>query len=250
MLAFLNMVEKKGNGMPSTVVICADQWLFGNSFKEKRWLENREEALEMMQKTGVKSLSKIPSKGNMEKEWIKELFSVRYLIRSVMSRGKVEKFEVCQSIQPDKMMFLPDGSRSIPQRVLNASEKEISERAHDYFNSSKDEYFTQLDTFQCILFEHIINYLDDHHCNVLLFIPPFHPETISLYEQSNQTSGIFKAESYLQTFAKTHHLKLIGDNHSEDMSLSIADFYDGVHLKPKSLNMYFQTKGKISELIQ
>jgi len=250
MYAFLNMVEKKGNGLPHTVVICADQWLFGNSFGEKRWLENRSEAIGMMQKAGVSQLDKLPHQWNMQKEWIKELFSVRYLMRSILNRGKVEKFEICQAVEPDKMMFLPDGSRSIPQRVLNTAEKEIAENARNYFYTSKDECFTRLDAFQCELFEKLINYLEVNHCQVLLFIPPFHPETIRLYEQSSQTNGVLKVEDYLHDFAKGQSVELIGDNHSEAMNLSLADFYDGVHLKPESINRYFQDQGKMSELIQ
>ena len=244
MYAFFNMIEKKGNGLPSMVIICADQWLFGKSFAEKRWLENRPEVIEMIQKAGINTLDKFPSRWNMDKEWIKELFSVRYLARSVMNRHKVNQFEVCQSWQPDKMMFLPDGSRSIPQRVINASEEKISEDAKNYFYTSKDEYFKELDPFQCKLFEQLINYLNDKHCSVLLFIPPFHPQTVRLYEQSNQTSGVFMAESYLRTFARSHNIQLLGDNHPDSLNLSSIDFYDGVHLKPESVNRYFQVHFK------
>ena len=241
MYAFLNLVEKKGKDLPDTIIVCADQWLFGNSFTEKRWLENRSEAIEMIQKVGIIPLKKFPSKWNIDKEWIKELFSVRYLFRSVRSMGKVEKFEVCQSFQPDKMMFLPDGSRSVPQRVINAPEKEISENARNYFNASKDEYFTELDKFQCTLFEGLIKYLNANHCKIILFIPPYHPETLRLLEQSNQTSGVMKAEIYLQIFAQTYNLELIGGNHTDSLNLSAIDFYDGVHLKPESLNRYFKS---------
>lgn len=240
MYAFLNLVEKKGNGLPHTIIICADQWLFGNSFTEKRWLENRPEAIEMIKKAGIKPLKNFPSRWNIEKEWIKELFSVRYLFRSVRSMGKVEKFKICQSIEPDKMMFLPDGSRSVPQWVINAPEKEISENARNYFYDTKDEYFTELDKFQCTLFEGMIKYLTTNHCKVILFIPPYHPETLLLLEQSNQTTGVLKAKSYLMAFAKIHNLELIGGNHPDSLNLSASDFYDGVHLKPESLNGFFK----------
>ena len=240
MYAILNLVQKKGNGLPHTIIICVDQWLFGKSFAEKRWLENRAEAIEMIQKAGIIPLKKFPYKWNIDKEWIKELFSVRYLMRSVRYMGKVEKFEICQSFEPDKMMFLPDGSRSIPQRVIDASEKEISENAHSYYYVSKDEYFTELDKFQCTLFEGMMKYLTANHCKVILFIPPYHPVTMHLLEQSNQTIGVLKAESYLKTFALTHNLKLIGGNHADSLNLSAIDFYDGVHLKPESLNRFFK----------
>lgn len=240
MYAFLNLIEKKGNGLPHTIIICTDQWLFGKSFAEKRWLENRSEAIEMIQKAGIIPLKKFPSKWNIDKEWIKELFSVRYLFRSVSNMGKVEKFEVCQSFEPDKMMFLPDGSRSIPQRVIDASEKEISENAHSYYFASKDEYFTELDKFQCTLFEGMMKYLTANHCKVILFIPPFHPETLRLLEQSNKTIGVLKAESYLKTFVLKRNLELIGGNHTDSLNLSAIDFYDGVHLKPEALNRFFK----------
>lgn len=243
MYAFLELVERKDRGLPKTIIICADQWLFGNSFVEKQWLENKSEFLGMAKKVENLPLNNIASKWDLNKEWIKELFSVRYLFHSLKYRGRTEKFEICQSIEKDKMMFLPDGSRFIPEWVINTPENEVSGKARNYFYSSKDEYFTELDQMQRKLFSGMIKHLKSWNCKIILFIPPYHPETYQLLEQSAQTSGVFKAETYLLNFARENDLIIIGSTNPTSINIGKAHFYDGVHLKPESLKHFFTSKG-------
>jgi len=242
MYAFLELFERKDQGLPKTIIICTDQWLFGNSFVENQWLENKPEFMAMAKKIDL-PLIKIAPKWDLDKEWIKELFSVRYLARSLKSRGKTEKFEIDRAIDREKMMFLPDGSRYIPERVINTPEKEVSGKARNYFYSSKDEYFTEISQMQCSLFSGMIKYLKSRNCTVILFVPPYHPETFQLLEKSGMTSGIFKAETYLRTFARANELKLIGATNPDSLNMIVGDFYDAVHLKPESLNHYITSKG-------
>ncbi len=242
MYAFLELFEQKKSRMPQTIIICADQWLFGNSFMEKQWLENKAEFMAMSKKMEYLALGPVESKWDLDKEWIKEFFSVRYLYRSLRARGKTEKFEICQSIDPNKMMFLPDGSRCMAERVINTPEKEVQEKAHNYFYSSKDEYFTDLDPGQCHLFSALIKHLKELNCRIILFIPPYHPETFRLLGKSEKTSGIFKAEAYIRSFAIENDLAIIGATNPESLTMGTADFYDAVHLKPESLNDFFRSK--------
>lgn len=243
MYVFLHLIEEKQSDLPPTVIICADQWLFGNSFVEKQWLVNRSEFTKMAKKIGGVPLNEFPPKWDLDKEWIKELFSVRYLIRSGRRFWKTEKFEICESVNNEKMMLLPDGSRFIPERVVNAPEIEVSQMASNYFYSCKDEHFAELDPLQCKLFAGMVDYLKKQNCKIILFVPPYHPETYQLLKQSPQTIGIFKAESYLRDFALEHDLQILGGTNPDDSELSANDFYDAVHLKPKSLSNFFKNKG-------
>jgi hypothetical protein len=241
MYAFLNLFEKKQKPiMPQTIIICADQWLFGSSFSEKRWLNYRGDFVEMLQTTGDLSASQFPSKWVLQKEWIKELFSVRYLVRSFRQRGKTETFEICNSIADNKMMFLPSGVRLLPKDVVNASEDEIKQRATDYFYSSGDEHFNKLSVLQCQLFEDFVNHLKAKKCEVILYIPPYHPETYRLMQQSPKYKGVFKVDDYLLRVAKNYQLKVAGATNPSKLNLSAADFYDGVHLKPEVLEDVFK----------
>ncbi|WP_159518785.1 hypothetical protein [Sunxiuqinia indica] len=240
MYAFLNLFEKKQKRLPETVIICADQWLFGNAFAEKRWLNNRVDFVEMLQKASDLSERQFPSKWELQKEWMKELFSVRYLVRSLRQRRKTENFEICNSIAVNKMMFLPSGVRLLPNDVVNASESEIERRATDYFYSSRDEYFNELLVLQCQLFEDLVNYLKSKKCEVILYIPPYQPETYRLLQQSPQCKGVFKVDDYLLREARNYELKVAGATNPSKLNLSAADFYDGVHLKPEVLEDVFK----------
>ncbi len=243
MYAFWELFERKNRELPQTIILCADQWLFGNSFVEKQWLENKAEFMGMVERTGDLPAYQTASKWELDKEWIKELFSVRYFMRSLETREKTEKFEICQFPRKDQMMFLPDGSRSIPERVADAPQKEVTEKAGNYFYASKDEYFTEIDSLQCKLFAGLIKHLKSRNCQIVVFIPPYHPATFKLLKQSGQTSGVFKAECYLHAFAAENGLTLIGANNPDSLQLSASDFYDAVHLKPAAVNSYFTSTG-------
>lgn len=240
MYAFLNLFEKKQGKLPKTIIICTDQWLFGKAFSEKRWLNNRSDFKEFLETTSDIPIGQFPSKWTLQKEWIKELFSVRYLLRTIKQMGKTETFEICDSIVRNKSMFLPDGSLHLPEQIVNASKNEIKKRATNYVFSSKDEYFEKLSSLQCHLFENMIQHLKAQNCRVILFIPPYNPETIKLFEKMPETSGIFKSNQYVLDFAKKQNLQVVGNSFPEKLNLSAADFYDGVHLKPQALMSLFK----------
>lgn len=235
MYAFVNLFEKKSGKFSEEVIICTDQWLFGNSFSEKRWLYNRRDFMEMLHKTGDIPTQQFPSKWELDKEWIKELFSIRYLLRSIKQMGKTEMFEIHDSIASDKMMLLADGSGFLPPKVISLSEDEVKAKGMAYFYSSPDERFRELSPLQCQLFENLILYLKSKKCKITLFIPPYHPETFNLYKQSSKTSGIFKVDHYLNDFAKRNDLKIIGCTDPSALNMTSIDFYDAVHLKPQAL---------------
>jgi hypothetical protein len=238
MLAFLKLfTEKPTKQLPQTIVICADQWLFGNSFTEKQWLVNRKEAIEMAKIVGFSDWKKFQSKWELDKEWITELFSVRYMVRSISSFGKVEQFKICESINNKRMMFLPDGSRLISESITHFPEQEAAVKAKNYFLSSNDERFVALNQFQCQLFEAMISYLAaDKSRNVVIYIPSYHPEIYDMIRKSEETSGTLKTETFILGLANYHHIKVIGATNPGDMQLKASDFYDAVHLKPEVLN--------------
>lgn len=241
MYAFVDLTLNKQNGLPGEIIICCDQWLFGNSFTEKRWLYNRENFIRILQKSGKISPGKFPGKWELQKEWIKELFSVRYAMRSLKQFGKTEKFEIRDNVLPEKSMLLPDGSRLLPLQIAEAGTEEVNEKAKAYFYSSHDEMFTQLDSLQCRLFENLISYLQKRDCKLTLFIPPYHPLTWQLLHQSEKHTGIFKVDNYLQNLAEKYTFNLVGATNPSALNLTSVDFYDGVHLKTEALSPIIYT---------
>ncbi|SHF90481.1 hypothetical protein SAMN05444274_11249 [Mariniphaga anaerophila] len=239
MYAFVDLMGKKTNTVPKKIIICCDQWLLGNSFTEKRWLYNRKNFINLLKKSGNISPSAFPRKWELQKEWIKELFSVRYFIRSIKLLGKPEKFEIRNTVVEGKAMLLPDGSRILPSQIANPNPKIAEEKAKNYFYASSDEVFTRLDPAQCQLFENLIGYLQEKNCKITLFIPPYHPLTWQLMHNSESHSGIFEANDYLLNIAERNKICVIGATNPSVLNLSPADFYDGVHLKTEALFRLF-----------
>lgn len=239
MYVFTNILSQL-DGLPSTIIICADQWLFGDSFSEIRWLNNRKDFKELFKQIDTTSNYKIPSKWKLDKEWIKELFSVRYMLRSLRYPKKTETFEITDTIVPSEMMLLPDGSRILPSEMTNVSAEESRKKALDYFYSSTDEHFNSLSEIHCQLFENLIAFFRQNNCQVIVFIPPYHPEAIRLFRESVQTEGIFKVDNYMKKLSEKYDFKIIGGTDPELLELSGDNFYDAVHLKPSSLANLFQ----------
>lgn len=236
MYAFVNLMEDKQGDFPGEVIICCDQWLFGNSFTETRWLYNRENFIRLLQKTEDIPARKFPTKWKLQKEWLKELFSVRYFIRSIKQGKKKEQFEIEETILPEKATLLPDGSRVLPLRITETTPNETEEKAVQYFLSSHDEMFNQLDSFQIRLFENLVLYLRKKNCKLTLFIPPYHPTTWQILRESKQHSGIFKVDAYLLNLANEYQFNVVGSTNPSVLGLTEKDFYDGVHLQPSALS--------------
>ncbi len=237
MYAFINLVEKNWNSLPEEVIICCDQWLLGNSFKEERWLYNRNDFIAFLKKSSNISPHNFPRKWLLQKEWLKELFSVKYLIRSLAHLRNKEHFEIQDTVSSGKTMLLPDGSRLLPAQIIDATPKEITKRAENYAFTSHDEMFSQLEPLQCSLFKNLISYLVQKNCKITLFIPPYHPLAYKLLSQSEKHSGIFQIDGYLLKLTKQYHLTLMGATNPSVLNLTPSDFYDGVHLKPESLSL-------------
>lgn len=242
MYAFINLLEEKDRELPETIIICADQWLLGNSFSEKRWLFNRDQFVKLYGNIAPNIDYTVPLKWELQKEWIKELFSVRYLIRALRTFGKTEPFVIEHQIDSSKTMLLPDGSRSLPQKLITASPTEINQLAKDYFYQSKDEQFTEVSKIQKQLFIDFIRYLQEKSCEVILFLPPYHPETFRLISQSEKHTGVLKAETFFQQFAQQNNIPILGGTNPAAMNLKADDFYDAVHLKPNTLNCLFKQR--------
>ena len=109
MYSFVYLIENKWGKLPENIIICVDQWLLGNTFKEKQWLVNRSSFIEMVKRTNCNKGFKIPSRWELDKEWIKELFSVKYLVRTIKLRGKSEEFNISDTCEANiRSTFVPD----------------------------------------------------------------------------------------------------------------------------------------------
>ena len=239
MYAFINLFDKKDGPFPQEVIICVDQWLFNKNFTEKRWQQNRDDFFELLQQTSLSKKS-YPSKWSFQKEWIKELFSVRYLIRSLRYHDKAIQFKVVATIDSTKMNLFPDGSRYLPEKISCPSESELHQSVENYVRTSNDEHFSVLSAQQCKLFEPLLKLLQKKQCKISLFIPPFHPLATKSYASNPKTSGLEKANKYIMQFENQENINVIDCTDSLKFQFQPDNFYDAVHLKPAVLNAIFE----------
>ncbi|HYQ56869.1 MAG TPA: hypothetical protein VEP89_05920 [Draconibacterium sp.] len=239
MYIFISLLEQQHFKYPEKVFICCDLWLFGNSFSEKRWLQNRSDFISLAEQSTTIPLKNIPPKWEIQKEWITELFSTRYLLRSVKTKGKKQEITICEKVDSTQMMLLPDGTRLSPARVTNINEVKTEELARHYFYNTDDEHFATIDPTQKILFDQLLILLKKKGSKPILYIPPYHPTTYELIKNEDQTKGIFQANDYVGLVAQQNNIKVVGAINPFDSGLQKSDFYDGVHLKKAALEQLF-----------
>jgi len=238
MFGFLGIYLEK-NQFPREIIICVDQWLFGDRFNDQPWLELRSEIFLFEDAAGIKGMSHWQMENDYLKDRIAKLFSGRYALRALRLRGKSEDFFVTDSFVGNKMMILPDGARKLPARIENTSLQESEKLALQYCYSSADENFSDVQAKKIIDFGKMLQFLNDKGCRVKVFVPPYHPKAFEYYKKSPGYEGILKAEKAVIELAVQNNLTLIGSTDPGQLSLTGADFYDGVHLKKEALTRLF-----------
>lgn len=238
MFGFLAIYIEK-NQIPGEIIICADQWLFGDRFNDQPWLELRNEIFLFENAAGIKGMSRWQMENDYLKDRIAKLFSARYALRALRLRGKSEAFWVSDSLFSNKMMILPDGARKLPDKIENTSLWESEELALQYCYSSVDENFSDVQTKKINHFGKMLQYLKNQGCRVKVFVPPYHPKAFEYYKKSPGYEGIFKAEKAVVELAAQNNFTVIGTTDPIQLSLTGTDFYDGVHLKKEALSRLF-----------
>ncbi|MFV0591237.1 MAG: hypothetical protein ACK5M7_07625 [Draconibacterium sp.] len=238
MCGFLGIYVKMGK-LPGEIIVCADQWLFGDRFNKQPWLELRNEIRLFDNVAGISGKSRREMETDYFEDRITKLFSGRYALRALRLRGKSEAFLVSDTLLSSKMMILPDGARKLPQKIENTSLQESERLALKYCYSSTDENFNDVQPEKVKDFAKVLLYLKDNGSRVSLYIPPYHPKAFEYYRKSPGYEGIFKAEQALIALAEEYNFNVIGSSDPGRLGLSGADFYDGVHLKKEALSRIF-----------
>ncbi|MCE4565302.1 hypothetical protein INQ51_13375 [Maribellus sp. CM-23] len=242
MLGFLGIILDKGK-FPEEIIVCADQWLFGDRFNDQAWLGLRNEIHRFCDAAGMKGLaSPWQMKNDYLKDRVVKIFSGRYTLRAMRLRGKSEPFVVSDSLLAGKMMILPDGARKLPAKIENTPLYESEELALQYCYGSADENFSDVQPEKIQQLSNMLHFLKQQGCRVSVFIPPYHPKAFDYYQKLPGYEGVFKAEEAVAEVAAQYRFRVIGSSDPSQLSLSGNDFYDGVHLKKEAISRLFKSK--------
>ena len=80
---------------------------------------------------------------------------------------------------------------------------------------------------------------------VVLFIPPYHPETFNILKKRPDTAIILETQKSFKAIANKYGIKFVGSNDPKEYGLYENDFYDGMHPKNKAINQILNFKNKI-----
>jgi hypothetical protein len=87
--------------------------------------------------------------------------------------------------------------------------------------------------------EMFVSSLQKEGVHVIIFLPPYHPETYKRLVSAERYKIILEAQSYFIRLAKEKRIILVGSYNSIDYGCDENDFYDGMHAKESCIRRIF-----------
>lgn len=211
--------------LPEKIIIGLDPWTFNDNNKLERW----------------KSLSKEyhafhDSLVETDKYFkYHQLYSLSYFQSSIKSLITQIK-EGDEPMATDEIYNVtntihPDGSLTYAEAFRNASPKEIESKIISYLDG--DIY--GIENYKTISLkvkqelELLIEDMHTHGIEVMFFLSPYHPRVYQFLKA--HYSAIDQAEFYINTFASTRNIKVLGSFDPDRVDLGENDFYDAMHVR-------------------
>lgn len=241
-IAILGMYYSKKQ-LPSQVIIGLDPWLLNKHNGQNRWQSLKTEytyALAAMKMVKYSDNSLLSYQNQYKK--FAELISWPYLKESFSRYSKMNMQKIDYYRTSDKIgnyaIKLSDGSFSYPRHITNRSLEQSNREAIEYANSvpiySLGD-FTEIDDEKKKLFEGFIEFLHQNGCEVLLILPPYHPEVYKTLMSNPQYVIALSTEKYFKEFAYGRNISVLGSYDPNLCGISEMDFLDGMHLREHAI---------------
>ena len=154
-----------------------------------------------------------------------QLFSLSYFWQNITHKPK-ERYFVSEDPQLKNHFVLhPDGSLWVGQ-YLEFDTEEKERRVQDP-GSDKLNWVKQLDDKVKNGFRTLIQFLKEKNTTVILYLPPYHPETYRLYVNDNPLFE--ELEDFADELQTDFQIERIGAYNPHIFQLSDEDFYDALH---------------------
>ncbi|HAD96662.1 MAG TPA: hypothetical protein DCG19_04600 [Cryomorphaceae bacterium] len=164
--------------------------------------------------------------GSPHKSAAYHLFSLSYFFLN-LQQNKSEKYFVTRDPHlKNHFVLQPDGSLWVGQ-YLQLSKEEKKRRVQDP-TADKLEWIKNLDPNVKQGFRALIEFLQSKHTTVILYLPPYHPETYRLYVKDNP---LFEELNSLSNELQSEYkLEKLGAYNPYELQLDDRYFYDALHI--------------------
>jgi hypothetical protein len=224
-MAIVGMYDVKGY-LPQKIILGIDPWIFN---KNAGALEPRSVGYYykiIRRKIEGKKEDENITNGKPDAKYF-QLVNMEYTTENIKYLLKNDKrhYYIVKSADVDDYIMDTDGSLYYPFSIRNT--KGVSG------NATAESGAHSLEEFQSIsnqdLFEKFIKYLVLNHVEVIIFLPPYHPDAYKALITHRQYKIIADVEAYLVAYAARNNIKLIGSYNPEKYQFQASDFFDWIH---------------------
>ena len=239
--------------MPGRVILCLDPWMFNMSIVDAR--SNRDWYLAFVKgELGFEIDYDLPDPSARWEALLDVSYfqsSVAYYRRDAGNDLIPHAVAIEDAYRQDSTIKMPDGTVVYEEAFRNkpvadvVAELEIHTQS-DLFFAFRVQNYPEPDAELRRQFEAYIDYMQSRGVEVIFYLPPYAPPIYDvLYENRENYSGVFLTEEYLRELAAEKGIAVYGTYNPHELDLTVADFYDGLHLRPDATLRFFHLEQRI-----
>lgn len=240
-IAILGAYRKFHGYLPKEVILGVDPWILNvNSGRTlwKRIQQYDEFSNQIMQKKVDKQRDKL-----FILKKIKTLFSYSYTLanlRFFVQQLRRKPFYVTKTLETDDYLREPDASIWYPYASRYPDVQKVRLKAIQYTKGSVYSLENFLYANRKKKFETLMLMLTNAGVHVTLYLAPYHPLTYDILIK-NPKYQLKQTEAYFRSYAKKHHLQLVGSYNPHKLELTQEDFFDGMHCRFNAVKKIFSS---------
>ena len=222
--------------VPKLLILGVDPWLLNEANGQTRWGTLSQEYFAARRRLGLDVQSLTPWKHHGRSKF-RELLSLAYLERSLSewtNRSDAGLADATALDVGDVPIKRADGSLAYGRAFRSAVPSKVLADAVSYA-TKKPAYslgdFKGLSPVIEGTFERFVTDLQTHGVEVVLYLPPYHPETYRLLVADSEYRIIQDAERYFRDFGARHAVRVTGSYNPSDIPCDASEFFDGMHPK-------------------
>ncbi|MBF0331759.1 MAG: hypothetical protein HQL17_07455 [Candidatus Omnitrophica bacterium] len=241
-LSLLSCYDKK-NLFPKKLILGFDPWVLMPDLGEE-WPSLNGNELSILEKLGATELNVRPPL--VPKRW-QNIFSLAYFQVSAKDlfkrRLQANRYFSTDEERADYTILLRDGRRSYDKAFRSKSVQEVEGEVRDSLLKAERPAFQlgRMDPDWARVLEKAIVYLQGQGVDVVIFLPPQHPDVYKSFMGSVRNRVIVDTEAYFRELAQKRHLKIVGSYDPSRCGLTGADFYDAGHVTAEGVERIFSS---------
>lgn len=230
----------KNKGVPHKVIIGIDPQHFNENIGDTRWTELTKEYNEY-KKDILKDSNLFP----IEHKKIKNIYSpsyfqssFKYLCKNKFRISTDRNLQALENADGYKVIC-NDGSIKYGIEYDNRSIEEIEKLSHT-LEYGQWENFTDISQYEIYRWRCLLDYLQSLGIEIFIQEAAYHPITYLRFLTETKYMEMINAMDSMDKLAREYNIPILGAYNPQKYNLKSIDFYDGMHMKPTTEQLYLQ----------